>query len=92
VLKTCPNCKCVTKTWERLQTWPARLRCLACHHEFSAYEPLSKVGSEPLIIESFQPEISSFVLDAMERDGWTPQQVRALIADYRRIAGYGGPL
>lgn len=34
-----------------------------------------------------EPLVSLEALDAMER-GWTPQQVRALIADYRRLAGY----
>lgn len=29
--------------------------------------------------------IDDDVLDAMERDGWTPAQVRALIADYRDL-------
>jgi hypothetical protein len=30
--------------------------------------------------------MSDAVLDSMERDGWTPSQVRALVAAYRELA------
>jgi hypothetical protein len=36
-----------------------------------------------------RPKFSLRALDAMERDGWTPGQVRELIADYRRLAAKG---
>jgi hypothetical protein len=51
------------------------------------------LGEEPLIaaescVDQPLPAIANEALDAMEQDGWTPQQVRALITDYRKLAGY----
>lgn len=39
------------------------------------------------LIQRPAPElVSPAVLDRMERDGWTPSEVRALIASYREVA------